>query len=449
MLYALRMGLVLILMFIRDIYVNAKEKNIVAITCMYNNEKWVDRNLSSIFAQDYTNFRLIIVDDGSTDQTTECILKTVTKYNATHKTTFIKNKTRKRKLANLYRILYTVDDEDIVIIIDGDDWLAHSYVFSYINTLYDEDIFFTYGQYQNIPASEAIAWGFNPMGYAKAVPDFVVNNHAYRKGPFYYMHLRTFKGWIFKLIKLEDLLCNTVEGFKGDFFPASNDLAMYYPIVEMAHTKTRFVPDILYIRNLYSNLVGFKVDRQIQIDSAREVKRRKSYPCIEKAVYRDLEKAQEKDVDVIVASKTIKKYRLYKKSLPKSTFLKYKDVPAKQNTLNNDYILVSFDENRFPLTKTIKYMIYQMERTYAKGILNVDKKHYKKICSSLPLAWLEEKKLYACKNAYINQPTNMISSLLIKKTDFTSINVQNVSIENFIETFLKTFNNDISLLHLS
>ena len=120
----------------KSITPSIKEKSIVVVTCMYNNEQWVEKNLTMIFNQEYKNFRLIIVDDGSTDKTAEIIEKFIANHTIKDCITFIKNKTRKRKLANLYNILYTVKDDDIVIIIDGDDLLAHPYVFNYINNLY-------------------------------------------------------------------------------------------------------------------------------------------------------------------------------------------------------------------------------------------------------------------------------------------------------------------------
>lgn len=427
----------------------SEEKKIVVITCMYNNEQWAEKNLSMIFGQKYSNFRLIIVDDGSTDRTAEIVKNTIGLHNAKDQTVFIRNKNRKRKLANLYTVLHTVNDEDIVIIIDGDDWLAHPYVFSYINNVYNQDIFFTYGQYQNIPASESIAWGFNPIGYARPIPEIIVNNHSYRKGPFYYMHLRTFKGWIFKLIKLEDLLSDTVEGFIGDFFPASNDLAMYYPIVEMAHTKVHFIKDILYIRNVGSRLVGFKVDRNIQVNAAQEIKRKKPYNCLEKPLYRDLDKLKEKDVDVIVATKNIKKYATYKKQLPKSAFLKTQDVTKQAHTLCNDYVLISFDEDRFPSKKNIKNMIYQLEKTFAQALFCFQRKTCNDVIASLPIACLKEQKLYAGKHSFLlTSITNIhdAKSILVRTTDFKNIIKENKPIKQLVYDYLRNNQSNISLL---
>jgi glycosyltransferase involved in cell wall biosynthesis len=281
-------------------YIKKNEKPIVVVTCMYNNKDWVLKNLESIFMQKYSNRRAIIVDDGSTDGTADIIRDFIDKNNLQDVVTFIANEKRKRKLANLYKILYMCQDKEIVLLIDGDDWLAHDQVFAKINKAYDQSIYFTYGQYHNIPPEEAIKWGYSPKGYASAVPKKTQLAHAYRKGPFRFMHLRTFHGWLFKVLKLEDLLSETVPGYLGAPFPASNDLAMYFPMVEIAHFHIKFIPDILYTRNLYSDIVGFKVDRSIQIAAAHEIRKKKPYPAAQKPIYRNLDTYKNQPVAICI-----------------------------------------------------------------------------------------------------------------------------------------------------
>ena len=257
------------------------ELPIVAVVCSYNNGQWTENTLNSIFTQDYSNFRAIIVDDCSTDNNCEVIQKYIDDHNLHNQITFIKNEKRHRKLFNVYRSLYECEDDEIVIMVDGDDSLAHQDVFSQINTIYsDQNVWFTYGQYRNVPASQAIEWGHKEMGYCRPVPKHIQRKQAYRYYSFIYMHPRSFRAWLFKLVKLEDLIADKIDGFEGDFYPASNDVAMYFPMVEMAHTHIKFIPDILYIRNLYSEIVGFKVDRRIQTASAREIRKKHCYPMV-------------------------------------------------------------------------------------------------------------------------------------------------------------------------
>jgi len=140
------------------------EKPIVVVVCSYNNHKWTNNTLDSIFSQHYSNFRLIIVDDYSSDGNQQIIQSYIDTHNLHSKVTFIQNSKRCRKLFNLYRVLYECNDDEIVVMVDGDDSLAHQNVFSCLNTLYsDEDIWFTFGQYRNVPASQAILCGHKEM----------------------------------------------------------------------------------------------------------------------------------------------------------------------------------------------------------------------------------------------------------------------------------------------
>ncbi|HLJ31301.1 MAG TPA: glycosyltransferase family 2 protein [Candidatus Babeliales bacterium] len=260
---------------------NPIELPITVVICSYNNGQWSEATLKSIFTQDYTNFRVIIVDDCSTDNNCEVIQKCIDEYNMNDRVIFIRNTARHRKLFNLYKVLYECDDDSIVFMLDGDDYVSHPRVFSFINDIYrDENIWFTYGQYRNVPASQAIQWGHKEMGYCRPVPKHVQRKQAYRYYSFIYMHPRTFRGWLFKLVKLEDLIADKILAYEGDFYPASNDVAMYFPMVEMAHTHIRFIPDILYIRNLFSEIVGFKVDRRLQTTSSREIRKKACYTAL-------------------------------------------------------------------------------------------------------------------------------------------------------------------------
>src|SRR5882724_4792495 len=90
---------------------NSIERPIVIVVCSYNNEKWSNNTLDSIFTQQYSNFRLIIVDDCSSDDNARVIQKYIDDHNVHNQVTFIRNEQRHRKLYNLYRVLYDCGDD--------------------------------------------------------------------------------------------------------------------------------------------------------------------------------------------------------------------------------------------------------------------------------------------------------------------------------------------------
>jgi len=111
---------------------NNSELPIVVVVCSYNNGQWSTNTLNSIFTQEYSNFRLIIVDDCSSDDNQAVIQRYIDEHNLGDRVTFIRNEKRYRKLFNLYRVLYDCGDDEIVFMVDGDDSLAHPRVFKQI-----------------------------------------------------------------------------------------------------------------------------------------------------------------------------------------------------------------------------------------------------------------------------------------------------------------------------
>lgn len=258
-----------------------EEKKIVIISCCYNAAPTIQKTLDSIFLQEYNNFRVVLVNDASTDETKTLIdsyLETIQKTNRTSPCQVQHNTIRQRKLANLYTALHACDPDEIVFLLDGDDWLSNNQVLARINQYYDDpSIWMTFGNYQNYPAHITKKWGVAEKSYCSKVPDNIIDQLLYRKKPFVYMHPRTFYAWLFHQVRLADLITERISTFAGDFFPACNDLAMFFPMVELAGTHVQFINEILYIRNVESNFVGFKVDSLLQRQAAYEIRRKKSY----------------------------------------------------------------------------------------------------------------------------------------------------------------------------
>lgn len=303
------------------------ERPMVVVVCTYNNADWAEKNIDSIFSQNYKNMRAIIIDDCSSDHTVRVIQAYIDKHNLADRVTFVCNKKRTRKLANLYKALYACKDNEIVVMLDGDDWFSYENVLRFLNEYYnqlfnqqnalqvsnqyynqryeDSEVWFTYGQYRNEPAEEAIKWGFKEIGYCREVPQKIKDECAYRKYTFVYMHPRSFRAWLFKQIKLEDLIAETVPGFEGDYYPAANDNAICFPMVEMAYDHLRFISNILYVRNLYNEIVGFKVDKKLQVGSSREIRKKPSYPRLNRPKMRDaeLQKCLEAQADIFMIAR--------------------------------------------------------------------------------------------------------------------------------------------------
>src|SRR5690348_10732521 len=82
---------------------SVQEKPIVVVIPSYNNKEWYQRNLDSVFSQDYKNFRIIYIDDASPDGTGSLVKAYIREKKQLHRTTVIQNPKRIGSLANIYK----------------------------------------------------------------------------------------------------------------------------------------------------------------------------------------------------------------------------------------------------------------------------------------------------------------------------------------------------------
>lgn len=160
-------------------------------------------------------------------------------------------KMRRGALANIYGILKNNDfaDEDVIVIVDLDDQLAHNGVLSIVNATYATgDVLLTHGSYRTL--SGAVAGSNGPYK-----PSEAPRNVKWKAS-----HLRTFKYKLWKHLPLKCLL-----GRDGQFLPVCADLAIMIPLMELAgHDRIRFIPDVLYVYNDMNPNNDFRVNTELQ-----------------------------------------------------------------------------------------------------------------------------------------------------------------------------------------
>ena len=226
-------------------------KPIVVVIPSYNNRNWYEKNLNSVFLQNYPNYRVIYIDDCSTDGTSEGVKNYLQKKSKKNNITYIRNPRRLGALQNFYNTVHNLTrDEEIVVILDGDDWLGHKSVLSEINEFYTKKgVWLTHGKLMEWPQG-TVAWSI-------PIPPEIVKENKFReyRCP---SHLKTFYSWLFKLIKKEDLF------YKGEFCPMTGDMAIMFPMIEMAGERHGFIKEVNYIYNIANVLNDNKVDPTLQ-----------------------------------------------------------------------------------------------------------------------------------------------------------------------------------------
>jgi hypothetical protein len=159
--------------------------------------------------------------------------------------------------------LFSFDKNDIIVVVDGDDWLSHSQVLAELNEVYtDPNIWLTYGQF--IPASGA----YPP--YCQRID----NTRVYRKSRIWKAsHLKTFKRGLFDKVNDKDL-----RQVGGAYYNVANDASYMYPMIEMAGiNRIKFIESVNYVYNDLNPMNDSKCDRDRQINTGIEIQNKPLY----------------------------------------------------------------------------------------------------------------------------------------------------------------------------
>lgn len=248
----------------------AQDKHFVIVIPSYNNARWYEKNLDSVFSQKYDNYRVMYIDDASQDGTAQLVEQYIAERNQAHRVTLIKNDANKGALCNIFNAVYSCADTDIMVTLDGDDWFAHDQVLSRLNREYQNpNVWLTYGQYQEVPSGR--------IGVGMPMPKKIIALNAYRDVPWVTTALRTFYVWLFKNILLDDLQHD------GNFYKVAWDLAFMFPMLEMAAGRMSSISDVLYVYNRLTPLNDDKIRSRQQSDLAQHIRSKERYQPLEKA----------------------------------------------------------------------------------------------------------------------------------------------------------------------
>ena len=232
----------------------------VILTTSYNCEKFIEKSLFSIMSQRYQDFTCYITDDVSTDNTVNIVRETIKN---DPRFILIENKTKFFQPGNYDQIITSrnIDGEEICVEVDGDDWLPDSNVFTRINEVYkDKDVWMTSGSFRYHDGRPGFA---NPP----------TNFSNVRKQTFTLSHLRTWKSWLWKKIKPEDL-----RDENNNYWNVAGDLSFMFPMFEMSGEKHyRFLSDINYIYNESNPINDHKVNMSNVIHTVNKIRNKPEY----------------------------------------------------------------------------------------------------------------------------------------------------------------------------
>lgn len=249
-----------------------EEKPIVVIIPSYNNIDIYQQNIDSVLAQDYSNFRVIYIDDCSTDGMSSVVENYIEKHDHAGRIVYIHNSENKGALENIYNAVYSCADHEIIATVDGDDWLIDKDVLSKINEAYQNpNVWLTYGQYIMQPGGGRF--------YLYDYPNDIIIRNAYREHVWLASHMRTFYAWLFKKINKEDLM------HRGSFYQVTWDMAFMFPMLEMAAGRFTCMPDPIYVYNIGNPLNDFRIRSEEQQEIDRFIRSKKRYAPLDSLVF--------------------------------------------------------------------------------------------------------------------------------------------------------------------
>lgn len=228
----------------------------------YNAEKYIKKCINSLKLQTHTNFECVLVDDISNDESAKIAQQNIT---GDERFKLVRNKEKKYALQNIYNCLKDGDDDEIVILLDGDDWLSSTRTLSYLNDVYNSGALVTFGSYVSYPYAHR---GPEPSAY----PQETIDNNSFRQDRWRASHLRTFKHSIWNNIKESDLKDN-----EGNFYDVAYDQAIMLPLLEMAGDKAVYIDKILHTYNRENPINVDKIKTNKQSLMAKQIRAKQKY----------------------------------------------------------------------------------------------------------------------------------------------------------------------------
>jgi glycosyltransferase involved in cell wall biosynthesis len=235
-----------------------KQNTRFIIISPFHNADYLEKCLQSILEQNYINYICVAIDDREEHQYTDEVKKIFELDN------FILIQNHKRQFALKSRVVAVdqialfhggINDEDVIVHLDGDDWFADENSLRKLAEAYHDDTLVTYGgavRLQNQQFSEPFMHALSDNQIEKKwgkkvgpkYPEEVILNRQYRSYPWGACHCRTFKYKLYKQIYRQDFIDP-----QGEYLKYATDMAVFIPILEMAGTKIKYIEDTIYIYN--------------------------------------------------------------------------------------------------------------------------------------------------------------------------------------------------------
>ena len=210
---------------------NVPDGGLVLLVTACDAAPFVEKCLTSVAAQTVTNWRLILVDDASTDGTANMTGKTANQLGISDRMTLIRHADRRYKTRNVVIAMHElIGDDEIVVMLDGDDWLAHDRVLEKLATEYTEGWDVVWGNWVGSDGMAGTSWHLNSFLPPRRQP-WVAS------APF-----------SFRARLLKDVPDEEFKDDDGQWFRCACDQAIALPVLERT-IRRKHLDEVLYVYN--------------------------------------------------------------------------------------------------------------------------------------------------------------------------------------------------------
>jgi len=223
----------------------------------YQRPEWLKVCLGSLAVQDHPDFDVTIVDDASPDPDVSLIANT---YADRLDWRAIRAKDRCGALASRCAAVAAADpeDHDVLVFVDGDDWLYHASVLTMISDAIDDDNWMTFGTMMSVathPDRSDRAAGLDLLMHSRrrwfeSNRTSIVESAGYRRTPWCFTHPIACKAFLWKAIDPSVFRLNS-----GHWIRTYTDLVSGYPLLELSGGRFRFLDDVSYVYNVHAGNV--------------------------------------------------------------------------------------------------------------------------------------------------------------------------------------------------
>jgi glycosyltransferase involved in cell wall biosynthesis len=228
-----------IVMFSKETYSEINHR-FVYIVPSYNNKDWYKRNIDSMISQKNTNWHMIYIDDCSDDGTFDLVKEYLSDKGMIDKCTLIRQDKKYGQAYNRYLAYHLCNDEDVCILLDGDDWLIDDSVLDYLDDFMKrENVDMTYRNFKYFQNGK-ITNGYNIEDYSQDI----IKNKRYRADKWRGGHLRVIKAKYLKNINPYDFLDLNLNMIK-----CCTDLVETWASLEQCNGRHKMVDKDLMIYN--------------------------------------------------------------------------------------------------------------------------------------------------------------------------------------------------------